>query len=399
MKYPKILGIIAVFAMPLAQADDSDVKWNGYINLVGGMLKDKPVADTTTAKQYPGYLNYENRFTAMQDSLFALQVSKQLDSKLKVTGQLISKGSQDEFKSSVNWAYITYDINDSSSLRFGRLGMPSYYYSDFVDVGLAYHWIKPPIDVYGDSINFEGINYLRHDTIAKTDLTTEVFYGAFDQTLAGTNGSHVTGQGRDLMGASFTVGYSGWLTTRLMYAQSLGITTSDLDFSSQVEAARPILGNTVVDNALTDLHEVLNNSTRYSYYNGTIKADFDNWFVMGEGIIFNGGGILNVHNRRWYTSTGYRAGKILYHLTYSRSEDLVADSTFSNPISGQILTYIEDLSSRNSESWTLGMRIDTTRSTAVKIEAVKFEEFASRPSETTGIGKNALLRVAFNASF
>ena len=39
----------------IAQADD--IKWNGYLNVVGGFLRDDPVSDLTLPekKQHPDY--------------------------------------------------------------------------------------------------------------------------------------------------------------------------------------------------------------------------------------------------------------------------------------------------------------------------------------------------------
>jgi len=397
----KVLGILALMIAPLAQAGDDDLKWNGYLSLVGGILKDEPVSDTTSNEQVPAFLNYENRFTAMQDTLFALQASKRLAPNLSITGQLMARGSQEEFKNTVNWAYVTYELDDVSSFRFGRLGMPSYYYSDFIDVGTAYHWIRPPREVYSDPIFFQGVNYLRRDSFSSIDITTEAFGGAFDQTLKSADGTEVSGKGRDLVGLSFTAGYDGWLTTRLMYAQSTGTTTSSLDFSEQLDSYRSVVGDAMVDGALSDIGNVLSSTTLYKYYNGSIKADFDNWFFVTEGIIFNGDGAIRSRNRDWYASGGIRSGRFIYHLTFSRAEDNVSENSeeLTNLLSQRIVRYIEDSAAADRKAVTLGVRVDTTRTTALKAEVTRFEEFASRESETAGIGKNTLLRVGFNASF
>jgi len=136
-KSMNVIGILLLAASSAVQAGENDIKWSGYLNLVGGMLKDKP-SEADEEKQYPGYGSYENRFTAMEDSMIALQASKPLNDQLSITGQLVARGKgQDAYATNVEWAYVTYQIDDSSSLRAGRMRQSTFFYSDFVDVGTA----------------------------------------------------------------------------------------------------------------------------------------------------------------------------------------------------------------------------------------------------------------------
>jgi len=134
-KLTKVAYVLFLATAQNAFASDGDIRWSGYMNLVGGMLKDKEINDFTSNTQHPGIVGYENRFTGMQDSQFALQASKRLTDKLTVTGQLLARGSVDEFKQEITWAYVSYDINGNSMLRAGRLGLPTFYYSDYTVCG------------------------------------------------------------------------------------------------------------------------------------------------------------------------------------------------------------------------------------------------------------------------
>ncbi len=393
MRIAAIVGGLMLIVTSLAEAKENDVTWNGYINLVGGILQNNRVSDTSANTQHPGYYSYENRFTAMEDSLIALQAKKVIDDKFSVTGQIMSRGRTDSFQSSLNWAYVTYNITDLSTLRCGRLGLPVYYYSDFVDVGLAYHWVAPPRETYPVLPAFQGANYLRYDSISNIDFTTEIFGGAFDQKDAIPGGrGEVTSQGRDVMGAALTVGPVGWLTGRLMYMTGSG--NSNIDINLGAIANNPVVA--------ADINKILNTGfSKEEYYNAFIRADFEHWFLMSEGIVANGGGLLNLKVRRWYISSGMRFNKVTYHVTFAKSEDTFADVAvhFSNALTRAVAPILADSFANNNTSWTVGARIDTSRTTAVKVELYQYEEFASGRGETAGIGKNALLRVAFNASF
>lgn len=394
-----------LFSAPICYGAEGDVRWNGYMNLTGGMLAHK--ADDT----HPDRVGYENRFTGMQDSLFALQASKKLDNRLSITGQMIAQGATDQFKTSVNWAYVTYDINDNSSFRAGRLGLPTFYYSDFLYVGTAYSWITPPVEVYDFAISYQGVDYLRRDSFEGLDITTEVFAGAADNDVARPDGSTISSKSRDLVGVSFTFNTFDWLTARLMTSKSRAATNYNIDFASQLEAQVPSSFAGVIPDVVSNIKEALNTTgAKADYSEATLKADFDKFYFMSEFMQTKVDTLMQINFRRWYVSGGVRSGKFTYHLTFAKSDDPASDiaDTFpysssavfpTNQITQALLTSVSDGVARKNESWTLGLRVDTTRTTALKFEIVQFEEFASRASETAGIGKNTLARAAFSASF
>jgi len=396
---------LAVSSLLLAQqayAEENDIRWNGFINLVGGILDKEPVSDNTNNEQYPAYLGYENRFTAMQNSSFALQASKPLTDRLTVTGQLIARGSEEEFKTRVSWAYATYVIDDASTFRFGLLGEPNFFYSDFIDVGTAYNWVAPPVEVYDFAVYYQGVNYLRRDTLFGTDLTTELFAGSSDQDLARPDGTVTSAKVRNLWGGSVTDTYDEWLTIRLMATESESSATTGVDLEERLQGYG--LPQSLIDAAVADGMSVINSpSQKFRYLNATIRADFSDWYVMTEGMTLDAHDIDNaeIGYARWYVSSGVRFGKAIYHVTFVRAEDELYDISdlFTNPVSQGLVKNIKEAGSRNAKSYIAGVRFDTTRTTALKVEVVRFEEQASSATEKSGIGKNTLLRTAFNASF
>ena len=405
-----LVGLAALTCIPSTHASDDDVKWSGYMDLVGGILKDKPVSDVSGKTQHPGSLDYENRFTGMHDSIFALQASKRLNDKLSVTGQFIARGSEQEFQAGVSWAYGSYDIDDNSTIRFGRLGMPTFYYSDFVDVGTTYHWVSPPAEVYDFQLHYEGLDYIRHDSTKHLDFTTEIYGGSLDQDLHRPDGSVVSIKDRDILGISFMSTLNSWLTARLMTMNSEASTTSNLNFEPLLEPARAYTDSAGITAIANSANVLLNTDfSQYKYYNALLKADFDNWFIMAEGMRSDGGELFRNKNRRWYASAGIRFGKVVSYFTFARSEDdsspvpsigaLAGLTGINKAIADNLATSVVNGAEADNKSYTVGVRIDTTRSTAVKVELTQFEEFASSPSETAGIGKNMLLRAAFDASF
>lgn len=390
-KSMKSIVFLALALASAAHASEDDIKWSGYLNLVGGILEDKPSV-AGDKHQHPGYGSYENRFTGMQDSLFALQATKPLNNKLSITGQMVARGNaEDSFATNVEWAYVTYQLNDNSSLRAGRFRQSTFFYSDFVDVGTAYPWVTPPRETYSITLGYEGLNYLRRDTLGEIDVTTEVFGGANEQRFTNT----VSISERDIFGASLTLGYHDWFTTRLLAAKADFKLAIDFDVE---DAGVP---SAFAPEIQAEADKYLKaDYPSWDYLNAFVKADFDRWFLMAEGYVTNADMEVLFKQVRWYTSAGLRFGKVTYLLTYARSEDKAKDASdyISYPAS-EIVKELLMQQTADNRSMTLGVRIDTTRTTALKFDLSRIEEYPSQKGETTGIGRNLLLRAAFSASF
>jgi len=267
-------------------------------------------------------------------------------------------------------------------------------------VGTAYHWITTPREVYDFVLGYEGVNYLRHDSIAGIDLTTEAFLGAANQTVIRPDGSTWITTQRDFMGISLTANAFEWLTARVMTTQASVSIDTNYDIAGLLTANG--VPEALAAPAAADGATLVNvDSEKFSYSNLGLRADFERWFVMSEAMRVDSKALMPFNWRRWYISSGIRFGKATYHVTYGRSEDdyFAAEQLFQSFISQNVAQMIANNAASDNKSLTLGVRLDTTRTTAVKFEVTKFEEFASRSSETAGIGKNTLARVAFNASF
>lgn len=114
-----------------------DLRINGFIS-VGASMMDSNDASIAGADNQGGF---------KQDTILGLQVSKQVNDSISVTGQLVSRGS-DDYSTEAAWAFVTYAANDDLDLRMGRLRIPAFYYSDFLEVGYTYNPIRPAEEVY-----------------------------------------------------------------------------------------------------------------------------------------------------------------------------------------------------------------------------------------------------------
>ena len=67
---------------------------------------------------------------------------------MSIVAQLLARARSANFNAIVEWAYVDYEFTDWLSLRAGKIKQPVYLVNDYVEVGYAYPWIRPPVEVY-----------------------------------------------------------------------------------------------------------------------------------------------------------------------------------------------------------------------------------------------------------
>ncbi|HET8705316.1 MAG TPA: hypothetical protein VFM46_03350, partial [Pseudomonadales bacterium] len=189
------------------------IRWNGYVNVVAGGLEYDPRADTSSKKQRPGFLNYEQTPNYDTQSSAALQASKDLDSKSSITTQLFASGENGDYAAKLKWLYLTYNLDANSTLRVGRIGNPAYYFSDFFNVGYAYHWISPPNELYTYDTTQTGLDYIYRGSAGDSDWSVELFTGGADQNLP--TAQNAQAKSRNIVGGVLSLTHD-WLSLRAM---------------------------------------------------------------------------------------------------------------------------------------------------------------------------------------
>ena len=86
---------IALCAALTTTTTFAEVRINGFASIVGGKTMD----DDTTLYGYDNDLSFKN------ESVFALQLSADLQDKLSATAQIVARGETD-FNTEFEWAYL-----------------------------------------------------------------------------------------------------------------------------------------------------------------------------------------------------------------------------------------------------------------------------------------------------
>jgi hypothetical protein len=185
---------------------------NGFINVVAGVSLD---SDKSLIERYDDEIAFD------RDSLIGIQLTNNLTSKLSLTGQIVGESSND-YDADFSWAFAKYQVTPNFFVRGGRMRLPFYSYSDYLQVGYAYPWVTPPNLVYDTApfTNIDGFDFLYFPTIGAMEGTLQVFAGrrTFETDFGGT-GNLADIDIKDAFGANFTGGI-GNFEFRLGYNQA-----------------------------------------------------------------------------------------------------------------------------------------------------------------------------------
>lgn len=270
---------LALLSTPAVQA--ADIKWNGFMSVAAGKTLDD---DTTYLVDPITGGTYDDEIQFAPESMMGLQAQSSISDKMRATVQVVAHGG-DGYNAKVEWAYLSYDLTDSLTMNAGRLRLPLYFYSDFLDVGYAYHWIRPPADVYSAPISgVEGVSF-RHSTLlgSSVELQTEIWYGATDIELSGR-----PAELRDDIGINALLTWE-WLKFRLLY--------NDVDISLEV----PGVGTTELP---------------ITYTSAALMADYNSFVWRSEFTEIDNDG---AKTPSWYVSLGYQIGDFMPHITSSNT--------------------------------------------------------------------------------
>lgn len=98
-----------------------------------------------------GYAGYTSeKVDWEQETLGGLQFDFQINDKAKFVTQLVANSRYD-YDPKIEMAYASYDF-DHATVRAGKLRLPLFFYSDFIDLGYAYPMIRPSQETYSNIV-------------------------------------------------------------------------------------------------------------------------------------------------------------------------------------------------------------------------------------------------------
>lgn len=413
-------------------AESGDIEWNGFLNVVGGVLKNEPVKDFTASKQHPDLQGYESDFTLDSQTSAGLQAKKDLDEQTSVTLQVYSKGDMDAYQAKLKWLYLTYNPDFNSTFRVGRIGTPVYYFSDSLNVGYSYHWIEPPQPVYAFDTTLTGVDYVFQNVWNNIEWSAEALLGSGEDYLPLIESRAIT---RNSRGLAFTASTGNWLSFRTMYFRA--DTTFEMDVFNEENINTAIEDNVemgLLNRGLTPAQvqavlptvvaavqpKIFDGSLNVEdipieYLTVALRAETERWLLMTEiSTVQTDTYLFNDVITRYITG-GVRFGPVMYHLTIADGKSIAnsnlkddinytlpqpaSDEDYVDLLAARFKSMVAGTFSRNLNTVAVGARIETSDNTAVKFEVIRIEEQPLFDGDTYAVGKNMLFRTALNATF
>ena len=179
-KSRKFLGLacgLSLLAATQVQAQENPLTFNGFAS-AGFITGD------LDASFYSGTDIIGESATFGADNAIGLQVFSNVNDKVSFTGQLLAKGVIDSYSLDAHWAFIDYHPRSDLSIRAGRLVLPVMMVSEFVDVGYAYPWARPPMEVYSGIplTSYSGIDMLYTINIGDNNLIIQPYMGSIPES-------------------------------------------------------------------------------------------------------------------------------------------------------------------------------------------------------------------------
>jgi hypothetical protein len=171
------VSLSPVLASAAVAAEDTNENWHfsGFMSVVAGAAlsgsyndplsynpqMDCPcvITDWSNGGVYEG-----SNWTFQPDTKAGIQLSYDFTDHISFTSQIVRRASDNssDWDKDLQWAYLTYKLNNNWSVDAGRKRVPLYYYSEFQDVGFTYTMITPTSAMYGWEVNnYDGasVNY------------------------------------------------------------------------------------------------------------------------------------------------------------------------------------------------------------------------------------------------
>lgn len=393
------LGIYGFLSVGTAVLDNdlkNDINGDGSVNGDDGVDLD-------------GFDDLSGNFR--QDTVFGLQITKQLNDSISATGQLVSRGSEN-YDTESTWAFVTYSANRNLDIRMGRMRIPFFYYSEFLEVGYAYNWVRTPSDVYNLPFSsFDGIDISQKFSFAGIDGDIKINYGRFTDDFEvfgdeySTDLTNIGGAALNLQKGNFGFRLSLQRTEitfdtevdsdlqtayeGLIAAQATGSDTTDAltAVAAASEGVRTLDAGqsfasayaTVTDDP--DLAEEFDLDGKIvEFYDAAITYDNGSYGLVLEGAAIQYESGLIYDNLAWLVHGFKRFNDYTIHATYSTSKD-VLDSGAVGDLQDAIGRQVEDIST------ILGLRYDYDAGTAIKFEVEHHDEKLRNATE----GNSAML--------
>lgn len=290
-----------------------------------------------TAQYVPAYVGAARRWNFQPNSKFGLQFTALFNDKFKAVTQLVGGYevfNDNDFYVQMDWAYLQYNVTNELDFQFGRFRLPSFYYSDYLDVNHAQPWVTPPEEVYfivGDAFsNMDGIKGTYSYYFGDWTATTKLWFGSMNEQLNILT-QEIDVAVQDVIGGNLQIGNDRF-SVQGSLMRSIYDTNLYGPLSGIVSATELLAGGTF--QAAQNLNAILqDNNVPIIYVGLALSAHlFDNLDLLMERASILSRGIISTARAGWYASLIYSLNKYEVTLTFGSSRPLQTEINKYNAV-------------------------------------------------------------------
>ena len=351
-------AVLSVLASNSAQA----IQFDGFMTAGAAMIVD--IDDADKGNVYIGGLGdrgITEDLTFEKDTRFGLQISSDVTDNMSVVAQILGRGDQGNFNAIIEWAYIDYEFHETTSLHVGKIKQPVYLVNDYVEVGYAYPWIRPPQEVYllNNPLNtVNGIELLLQFSVGPGTLSFQPYLGSNRDDIP--NAVDAFFEAENIYGLD--IKYSG-----------SGYTVHASNFQCEVKTFG---GFSLEGTGVGDVSVDLNGTGDCNVTAAGFNLDMANVVVYAEWTQRTTTETLSRpfgDTDAYYATIGYRFGKFLPHITFASIDGeastvspgaVTITGPTTNPALGAQINFPVPIQT----SITAGLRYEVNDSAALKIE-------------------------------
>lgn len=297
-------------------------------------------------------------------SKLGLQGTFSLTEQTKIIGQLVSRGDED-WSPEMEWAFLSHDFENGFVTRVGRLRVPLYMYSDYLEVGYAQPWATPPPEVYYvvPVSSYDGIDILYDTDLGNGTLSLQGMYGhAVDK--ADENPFHVDVEFNKAIGVSATYFYEDW-TFRTNYFQT------EIESEALAVPVVPI-----------QPFEKFNKESAYFVGVG-VSYDNGSFLFISEYTISDVDKLYS-DTKSGYLTLGYRFGAYTPYINMAFLDTTDDSKRSGKPVAKALLNW-------ERTAYSIGTRYDITSNLSVKADITYAGSFGNTSGALSGNTESVLL--------
>jgi len=363
----------------------NNVTVNGFFTLSAGM-----------ASNDAGYAGYDKTLDYVPETKVGLQAAFEVTESTFLVAQLVSRAEQ-HWRPEMEWAFLSHTFDNDLTVRAGRLRVPLYMYSDYLEVNFAQPWLRPPEEVYAvvPVSSYEGIDFVYTIPFDEAEWQFQAYTGV------GSDPDEETGFGTDVeydnvMGLASTFSYNSF-SIRASYVMTT--LNSGQAFVPSSNNTVPLMNFDDTDTSFIGLGVsyddgdllVVAEWTRSQVDASGLETDLD----PSDGSFNYSGNWQDVDSA--YISVAYRFGDVTPYVTYAVMEttddDERADATTQSVIdAGGDLTdgavqangYNQAIFDAQRSTYSAGLRYDINANMALKFDVTYSDDFANTSGGLTG---------------